>query len=69
VLTIERTAKRYKGWVALFTLLFLACAVVIVASANKAGAESGALILGILGAIVGGIGGLLTRLVIWWHHA
>ena len=69
VVTIERTAKRYKGWLALFTLIFLACAIVIVVSANQAGAESGTLILAILGALVGGVGGLLTRLMIWWHHA
>ena len=69
VVTIERTAKRYKGWLALFTLLFLACAVMVVAAANDAGANSGMLILGILGLLVGGLGALLTRLVIWWHHA
>ena len=67
VQTVERTAKRYKGLIVLFTLILCVAVVWIVASVSaspKGELAVAPIVIGILA--LGGF--ILTRVVAWWHH-
>ncbi len=78
--TIELTAKKWKAWLLFFALVmvasFVSCVGGCVASAGEIKATGdalgeagvGAMMFGIYLFWGGGIGWVITRILVWWHH-
>jgi len=69
VVSVERTAKRFKARAVVFALMFFGGAGVLVAHGGRVNPDPRWVTLGVLSMAVGALGLVLTRVGIWWHHS